>query len=193
MLVNILVRTSKRERAFKRMYDSILRQTYPNIRVIVSYDNPTALRYIPKGLTKIQVHKDLYKPYFYDNYVNSLKSEVSEGYFFVLDDSDILSSSNVISDLVNELKDTNGVICQFKRKSRLKPSNELIERKEIVMGKIGMPCLVLRHDFKYLVDLDGSVNAADYHWIKSVSEKVELKFIKLALVTAAKRDYGKME
>lgn len=176
-----------------RMYQSILSQTYPNIRVIVTYDNPLALNYIPKGTHAIRVHKEPKKLYGYDNYVNLLKAEVNEGYFFVLDDSDILSSSNVISDLVIELKDTNGIICQFKRKDRLKPSNELIDRKEIIMGKIGMPCLVLRHDFKHLVDLDGSVNAADYHWIKAVSEKIELKFIKLALVTAERRDFGRME
>lgn len=193
MLINILVRTSKRPKAFKRMWDSIERQTYKNIRLIVSYDNPMALKYIPNGTETIRVHKDKTKPYFYDEYVNVLKSQVNDGYFFVLDDSDILSSSNVISDLVSELKAEDGIICQFKRKDRLKPSNEMIEKKEIIMGKIGMPCLVLRHDHKHIVDLDGSVNAADFHWIKSVSEKLNLKFIKLALVTAERRDNGRME
>lgn len=193
MLVNILCRTCYRPRAFKRMLHSVKQQTYPNIRLILSYDDKRALRYIPKGIEKIFVHENKSLPYFYDNYVNTLKSLVTEGYFFVLDDSDKLSHPNVISELVEQLKDSDGVICQFKRKDRLKPSNELIDQKKIIMGKIGMPCLVLNHKFKDIADLDGSVNASDFHWIKAVSEKVELKFIKLALVEANKRDHGRKE
>lgn len=175
------------------MLQSIKQQTYPNIHIIVSYDDKRALRYIPKKLACTFVQEDKRLPYFYDNYVNTLKSLVTSGYFFVLDDSDKLTHPNVISELVEQLKDSYGVICQFKRKDRLKPSNELIEQKQIIMGKIGMPCLVLHHKHKDVADLDGSVNAADFHWIKAVSEKVELKFIKLALVDAQKRDHGKKE
>lgn len=193
MTINILCRTSYRPKAFKRMLDSILSQTYNDIRIIVSYDDKRALKYIPSGIEAIRLTKDHKKPYFFDNYCNDLKHMVNEGYFFFLDDSDYLSSSNVISDLVGQLKGTGGVICQFKRKDRLKPSNELIHRKEIIMGKIGMPCLVLHHSHKDVAYLDGSVNAADYHWIKAVSEKIELKFIQLALVTAERRDRGRME
>lgn len=191
--INILVRTSYRPKAFARMLNSIKSQDYPNIRVIVSYDDKRALRYIPDDLEKIAVKKDHSKKYFYDEYCNNLKALVTEGFFFFLDDSDTLASNTAISELSDIIKYTDGIICQFSREARLKPSNELIERKEIIMGKVGMPCLVLHHSHKDVADIYGKAAAGDFYWIKKVSEQVKLNFEKFVLVNAGKRDHGKME
>lgn len=199
-LINILIRTSYRPKSYVRMIESINNQTYKNINLIVSYDDDRAKDYIDKEALKtkfpigiIKVLKDLTKSFFYDNYVNELKNLVKTGYFFVLDDSDILSSTNALESLVRELNDSDGVLCQMSRNGRLKPRNDLMQTKRIIKGKVGMPCLVLKSEHKNLAYLDGSIGAADYYWIKEVSEKVKLKFCKIVLVECGERDNGKME
>lgn len=191
MLINILIRTSYRPSLFKRCIDSIRTQTYQNLRIIVSYDDDRALEYIPEEISKIRVYKSE-KPFFYDDYGNSLKEQVTSGYFFFLDDDDVLASDTAIEQLVRNIKNKKGVICQFSRRGHIKPSNSLIRKRQIFRSKVGMPCLLLHHSLKRLVDFDGSVGAADFHWIKAVSKKVELNFVPLVLVYSESRSNGLM-
>lgn len=190
MLITALVRTSYRPELFKRCLDSIKSQTYTNMELIVSYDDERALEYIPADLKTIQVFKDLSKPFFYDEYVNQLKDEVKEGYFFVLDDDEVLSDTNCIMKISSHLKNSHGVICQFSRNGKLKPSNELIKQKRIMRSKVGMPCLFLHHSFKNIAHLNGSVGAADFTWIKEVSRKTQLKFVPIVVAFADRRSNG---
>ncbi len=124
----------------------------------------------------------------YDNYVNDLKDLVTEGFFMVVDDDDIIIKGS----LEKISLQFPGIICQFSRAGKLKPSNSQIQRKEIKECHIGMPCLILHHSLKNLVDIDGSKYGADYIWIKKVSEKVQLKFVAVPVVYAEKRSRGVM-
>lgn len=191
-LINILVRTSYRPKQFKRMMDSITNQSYQNIRVICSYDDDRALSYIPESVEKIRVekHDDLF---FYDNYCNNLKELVNEGYFFFLDDSDYLKDSNVLMNLKQKLKGQIGLIVQMDRNGVLKPSNLHVQSRLIQRGKIGMPCLVAHHSIKGLANIDGSVGASDYIWIKKISRQKRLSFSKFVLVCTEERNNGEME
>jgi hypothetical protein len=187
MQITLLIRCSHRPNGFAKTYASIP----SNINVICSYDDERALSYIPAHIQKVRVYKSS-KPFFYDEYTNTLKAMVTSGYFAFLDEGDVILP-NSLSVLAKHLKGSNGVICQFSRAGKLKPSALLIRQRQVLRSKIGMPCLFLRHDLASLVDFDGSVGAADYHWIKAVSRKVNLKFIPLPVVFAERRDGGVME
>lgn len=193
MLINLLIRTSYRPILFKRLLGSINTQTHKNVNIIVSYDDERALEYIPEEINKIRVYKDLSKPFFYDNYCNELKSKIHNGFFMFLDDDDVLASDNCLEKLCMSLKNHYGVICQFSRNGRLKPSNELIKNKIVRRSNIGMPCIVLHHTCKNIADFDGSVGAADFHWIKAITKKVKLNFVPLVIAIADRRSYGAME
>lgn len=192
-MINILIRTSFRPNKFKLLVNSILNQTFKDIKVIVSYDNDEALSYIPNEFEKIKVSKNQVIPFFYDNYCNELKNLVNEGWFMFIDDDDVLLDHTTLERVYKEIKGKDGIICQFSRGGRIKPSDEQIKNREIRRSKIGMPCLILHHSHKNLVDFDGSVGAADYKWIKAVSRKVKLKFVPIVVVYSAKRSYGVTE
>lgn len=191
-MINILIRTSYRPIGFAKTLESIHQQSYQNIRIIVSYDDERALSYIPDDIEKVRVYKHD-ALFFYDNYANDLKDMVNSGWFFFLDDGDILAYPDALKDIRREVSKQNGLIVQFSRNGRLKPSNKLIKNRVIERSKIGMPCLVLWHKHKNLADFDGSVGASDYLWIKKVSQRVKLKFSPICLVHAGERDNGKME
>lgn len=187
MQITLLIRCSHRPNGFAKTYASIP----SDVTVICSYDDERALSYIPDHLQKVRVYKSA-KPFFYDEYTNTLKAMVTSGYFAFLDEGDVIIP-NSLTILAGHLKGSNGVICQFSRAGKLKPSALLIRQRQVLRSKIGMPCLFLRHDLASLVDFDGSESAADYHWIKAVSRKVNLKFVPLPVVYAERRDGGVME
>jgi hypothetical protein len=187
MQITLLIRCSYRPNGFAKTYASIP----SDVTVICSYDDERALSYIPVHLQKVRVYKSS-KPFFYDEYTNTLKAMVTSGYFAFLDEGDVIIP-NSLSILAKHLKGSNGVICQFSRAGKLKPSALLIRQRQVLRSKIGMPCLFLRHDLAALVDFDGSESAADYHWIKAVSRRVNLKFVPIPVVYAERRDGGVME
>lgn len=186
-MITLLIRCSYRPVGFTRTLNSIPAGT----SIICSYDDDRALDYIPDGIQKIKVYKHE-AAFFYDNYCNSLKELVTSGYFGFLDEGDVLLPG-ALSELTKHLKGSNGVICQFSRNGKLKPPINLIRERRILRGKIGMPCLFLHHSYKNAAHFDGSVGAADYHWIKAVAQRVKLKFVALPLVHAEQRDSGVME
>jgi hypothetical protein len=101
-----------------------------------------------------------------------------------MDDDDYLISPDILTTLSNYLtEDTEGLICQFLRNGKPKPNDQLIATRTIRKGLIGGGCLVLHSRHKDVSDWDSEA-AADYRWIKSVSEKIELKFIPLVVQVA---------
>lgn len=180
-LINILIRTSKRPAEFKRCLNSIVKQSYPNIRIIIGYDNEAALKYIPKGLETVFVTGDRNLPYWYDTYCNQLKSLVNDGYFFFLDDDDILNP-NVLKDIP---LNNQAIIVQLQRVNNVVPKDLNFRR-----GTIGMPCLILHYSLKAIADIHGS-GTGDYFWIKEVISKVEPVFVPIVVVYSFGRGLGK--
>lgn len=192
-LINILIRTSNRPQLFARCLDSITTQTYPHYRIIVAYDRPEALTYIPDDLTKLFVTADNSLPFFYDRYCNQLRTLVDEGWFFFLDDDDILTRPTILEELAQHLTGPHeAIICQFLRNGLAKPRTPYIRRRIIEEGKIGLPCLVLHSKHKHLSELDGH-KSGDYRYIRAVTDQVPTKFIELPLVTCDRRSRGEME
>lgn len=191
-LINILIRTSYRPAQFARCLESIRAQTYRNIRIVVGHDRATALEYIPKEIERHFVYADNSLPYYYDVYCNELKLLVNEGWFFFLDDDDVLACPTVLEELADQLKIPGAIICQFLRNGVAKPRDNYIRNKIIAEGKIGLPCLVLHSKHKELSGLDGQ-KGGDYRYIKEVTDQVPTKFIALPLVSAGPRGHGQME
>jgi hypothetical protein len=182
-LINILIRTSNRPSEFKRMLGSIVRQRYPNIRIIVGYDNPTALNYIPEGLETVYVTADRSQPFFYDQYCNQLKELVTDGYFIFLDDDDTL-----IVDVLSKINLTGpGLIVQLQRVNNIVPQSLTFQR-----GRIGMPCLILHHSLKNIADVPFG-GAGDYFWIKAVTDQVAIPFEPIVVVYSFGRGLGKCQ
>ena len=188
-LITILIRhTEKRAKLLQRCIESIKSQTYKNIDLFISVDFDCAT--IP--FFTMQVDKNTKMgPYYYNDYCNRLKNEVYEGYFFFLDDDDYLANPKVLEQLVQHLQDDpDGIVCQMKRDSgKIKPSDELIATKSILSGKIGLPCLVLRHDLKQVANILPCENG-DFLWIDAVSRSAKLKFINQVVVQSPRRNYG---
>jgi glycosyltransferase involved in cell wall biosynthesis len=194
-LINILIRTSNRPEAFARCIESVRIQTYKKIQIIIGFDNPAAVRYLPiaTDIRKVFTEPFCNYPYHYDLYCNTLKIMVTDGWFFFLDDDDILASPTVLQELSEHLTGPQeAIICQFLRNGVPKPADNYIRKRVIWEGKIGLPCLVLHSKHKELSRLDGQ-RAGDYRYIKEVTDQVNTKFIALPLVDAGARGHGRME
>jgi hypothetical protein len=182
-LINILIRTSNRPNGFRRLLKSIVAQSYKNIRVIIGYDNEMALTYIPQGLEVYPMIQDRSLPYWYDLYVNQLKELVTEGYFVVIDDDDVLAP-----ECLSRLPLTgDGIIVQLRRENNIVPKDLNFSR-----GQIGMPCIFLHHSLKNIAHLSGT-GSGDYFWIKQVLEHADLPFVNEIVVISFGRGLGRPE
>lgn len=184
MLFNILIRTCYRAALFDRCIQSVLSQTYKRIRVIVSYDDPRALTYIPTFVETMKVTPGT-QHYYYDQYCNQLKKEVEEGYFMFLDDDDFLKDKNVIGDLIPHLKENSANIVRMDRKGKIYPKVDIIQS-----GQIGMPCMVLYHSHKSVADIP-CTGRGDSVWIIAASKKLPVNFINLTIVKSDRKGSGR--
>lgn len=191
MLINILIRTGNRPELFRRCLASIKRQSHREVRVIVCYDRAESLAYIPDWVEKVQVIPDKSKPFFWNLYCNSLKALVVDGWFFFLDDDDYIINDFALANIAKHLADpSRGVICQFQRWGQPKPSHSGILRKEIIRGRIGMPCIFLHHTKKDLATFDG-FPAADFRFIKDVAKVLPMNFVRAIVVKTDRISAGK--
>ena len=124
--INVLVRTSNRPNYFKACYNSIVNQTYNNVRIIVSYDNDQSLEYLDlyDHITKIRVDIDDYSDVIppvikrdigqykfpYNLYLNTLGSYVKNGFIMYLDDDDIFTNDKSVENLVKNINSRDDLI-----------------------------------------------------------------------------------
>lgn len=194
-LINILIRNKYRPELFRRCIDSISEQGYRSIYIHIYNDSEQALKdcveYMDRlGAFQVGGTVEIYRgnienksDHYWNLYCNQLKSSVKSGWFFFLDNDDYLRPG-ALKELSKHLtEDTDGIICQFERNGRPKPNDRLIGAGKIIRGHIGGGCLVLHSKHKDIANWDDQ-KAADYRWIKAVSEKVKLKYINLVLQVA---------
>lgn len=188
-LINILIRSGKRRELLLRCLKSIQVQTYKNIRIIISTD--AGMSNIPAGFEVIEVVPQQQHLFFYNLYCNELKEKVKEGWFFFLDDDDYLVGNKAIETMANYLTDPDeAVICQFLRGGIKKPTNEEIKKRQILSGRIGMPCIFVNAKQKDTQHF-GYASNADYVYIKEISNKIKTKFIPNVVVCADIKSRGK--
>jgi glycosyltransferase involved in cell wall biosynthesis len=186
--INILIRTGRRSELFTRCIRSVMSQTYKNIRVILSTDTNIKM---PECFEFIKVVPNKNFPYFWNLYCNDLKDQVKEGWFFFLDDDDFLEHDKVIEEIAEHLtNESEAVICQFKRWDKKKPTDDQIKKGEIYRGMIGMPCIFLHASQKNVANFDG-YQAADYRFIKEVTNRLKTKFVNQVVVKTDRIGAGK--
>jgi len=118
VLVNILVRTSKRPNYFETCMQSIYSQSYPAIRILVSCDNEETFSYLKKyqGIEVVRVKPNtgpcepLPDDYPYDSYrfpanlhLNALMDQVKDGFIMFLDDDDLLLHPGALKAIVSHI------------------------------------------------------------------------------------------
>lgn len=123
--VNILIRSCRRPNYFHECIQSIYRQTYPNINIIVGIekdDNVTdnyvfghRVRVIYYDKKKIYVNppdkSENYGVWFpYNRYLDKMTSRVGNGYVLYLDDDDKLMSNDAIEKMVSEIRSEDSII-----------------------------------------------------------------------------------
>jgi hypothetical protein len=193
-LINILIRhTAGREESYYKALDSIAKQTYKNVRIVVGYDFSSSHFSIPGDVFDVFLKPDKsLGPFFYNDYCNALKKHVSEGWFFFLDDDDYLANETVLEELSKHFDDDyHAIVCQMSRANgKVKPNDDLIKAGSIESGRIGLPCLVLRSRLHHIANVPATENG-DFSWIWNVVERVPTKFIKQVVVHSPQRNFGR--
>lgn len=190
-MINILIRSHDRPEQFRRCIESIKSQTHKDVHLIVSQDTKeadTIKTLLDSGLSfHLRGIEPTGIPYSWNLYCNILKEQVQDGWFFYLDSDDYLHDKFCLQRISEKLDNPYvGVMCQYKRGPRTKPNTLLIQKgminpASLKMGKIGGSCIFLHHKQKNIADWK-SYRAADYTFIKEVSEKLPLKFVKIVVV-----------
>ncbi len=176
-LINILIRTGFRPQLFARCLQSITDQNYPNLRVIVSIDRDCD--YVPSWCDVIRVSPGN-ESYTYDCYLNALKEIVTDGYFFALDDDEVLAK-DCLSKIIF---DNPAIIHKIDYMGKIIPT-----RQGVFLGEIGMPSIMLHHSLKNLANFDGG-NHGDYNFIKAIEAQVALYYSDLVLVRVDRKGNG---
>lgn len=187
--ITILIRTHKgREKLLKRLMDSIARQTYKDIKIIMSYEEDeflfsTIMQY--DNVHSIRVFPQREKgDTFYNLYCNDLKEKVDSGWYAIVDSDDHFASDDALEKIAPYLNENKcrAVICQMSRgNGKIKPTDEMIDNEQIISGKIGMPCIFVHHTLKNKVDFT-EYDAADYLYIKAISEIAKTTFVKQIVI-----------
>lgn len=193
-MINILVRNSLgRESLLKRCLTSIASQTYQQITIIISSDSPEVLKQTIQAIEAVEMnpnHKlklievtpDTSKPFHWNLYCNTLKEQVTEGWFMYVDSDDFIHSPKALEILSKQLRNEKyGVMCRFLRNGRPKPVRS--DRGKIIRGRIGGSCIVLHHKHKNLAHWQ-SCKAADYFFMKDIEKVLPLWWTDLVIVEA---------
>lgn len=191
-MLNILIRTSFRPKAFSRCLDSIPRTS--DVRIIVSYDDEAALQYIPSWVTKVDVTHLRAKesPFWYNTYCNALLEYVTEGHGLFLDDDDLLIPQSVSK---IKLQENTSYIVPFLRGINFTPKPTLaqMQAKKIVQGYIGLPSLLFASEHKHLLHFY-SGEFADFNAIRAFQLVCpNLQWLNVPIVRSFERNLGKLE
>ena len=193
-LINIITRTAARPNYFQQNYDSIINQSYNNIKHWVIYDDKKTYNNYLKFYDDIElveinkeeiIKKDNIKnpntgPLFvYNLYFNEVITRIKEGWILILDDDDSLAHVNVIKNMVNLIKyNTDMLIFQMKYLNGMVLPSERHFYKKPVLGGIGSPCVLVHHKTAKSHKWDGW-KCADFRYIdkcwKNSSRKIWIK------------------
>jgi hypothetical protein len=179
-----------------RCLQSVRDQEYENIRVYISVDSETAKLDAMQCCDDLSIQGELLyvepdssHSHFWNLYLNQLMARITDdlGYISILDNDDFLANGAL--NRIAPYLTGDGCIFQFLRNGRPKPNDTLMRKKEIKRGCIGGGCLVLHSKHKDVAKWDGE-KAADFRFIKAVSEKVQLDFVPIVLQIAGNGGLG---
>lgn len=184
--INILTRTGNRPAYFKTLKDSILTQTYPHIRHIISNDNPDC-NYLTDEKYVYAVTKTPSLGYgFYNLYLNELAKQVEDGWVIILDDDSKLIDNTFIENLVkicsisneNDVLIYQGIIWPNKT---LIPNSDTFTAKAISYANIDMICFCVHYSiFNNNIQFE-SKRGGDFAFLHALqdSKKYNFKFVNI--------------
>lgn len=114
--INVLTRTSSRPNFFSGCRKSVIEQTYPRIRHLVSVDTDHAETYAQgtdvirverlskEGMTNREMEGKTIYPAPYNLYLNSLMNRVEDGWILYLDDDDAFPHRRSVEQMVSFIR-----------------------------------------------------------------------------------------
>lgn len=187
-VINILTRTSNRPNGFKRCRESIVNQTYKNIRHLVSIDNLNDEEYVKSHNVEyffmdkeaISKEPDIPDPktgnrFIYNLYLNRLINEIKEGWVIILDDDDYFADSNCVQKIVNTINNTTDMIfwqMKYPNGQTLPSLQELGTPPKL--ARIGMPCFTIHSGIAKTIKFDGW-KCGDFRFIQKAYSKTGAK------------------
>lgn len=188
ILINILTRTSNRPIGFYNCRQSIVKQSYKNIKQFVSYENEVDLTYIDcADVSKVKVEKyegeglvnlEGYVHAPYNLYCNTMLDHVDHGWILFLDDDDNLFHNKVIEEIIAEIKkedeDTMFIWQMRYPNGKLLPTKDHFEKKKIEINNIDTTCFIFHSKYKKFAKWD-QWKASDYRVIQKLCEIIPKK------------------
>jgi hypothetical protein len=186
-LVNVLTRTHNRPNYFRDCYNSVMDQTYENIRMITLADNPQRDTYLIPYQTSVvdaeptepKQHRvgDEYGIYFpFNGHLNTLVKHVNNGWVILLDDDDEFVSIDAIDHIMSHItSEDDMVLWRVRQGERIIPSDENFGKNIVPkdISGIGLMCHskhIKQHYFE-------PYRRADYRLIKWLSERLTVKWV----------------
>ncbi|WP_366184806.1 hypothetical protein [Flavobacterium ovatum] len=188
ILVNILTRTSRRPVGFYNCRQSIVKQTYKNIKQYVSYEDEADAIYLnEEGINKVKVNKykgevlinpDGYLHAPYNLYCNTLLTHIEQGWILFLDDDTHLFHNKVIEEMVSEIKkideDTLFIWQMRYPNGKVLPTQKHFTSEKIEIECIDTTCFLFHSKYKGFAQWD-QWKASDYRVISKLCEIIPKK------------------
>lgn len=186
ILINILTRTSNRPIGFNNCRQSVVKQTYGNIKHYVTYENDQDLNYInPWDVIKIKVQKPknikvsgdlIYAPY--NLYCNEMLEYVDEGWILFLDDDVNLLHNKVLQEIVSEIKTANEdtiFIWQMRYPNgKVLPLKKHFKEEKIEINNIDTTCFIFHSKYKECATWD-EWKTSDFRFLAALFKKIPNK------------------
>ena len=209
MIFNILTRTSKRPNYFAQHMESIKNQTYDKklIHNIISCEigNDITLEYVNQYVNKEDIYGKVtivfveYKApkkgatFPYNLYINEMHKHVLSGYILYLDDDDILSTSDTLNDISNNVEQDKILLFQTKFPNRIYPNDMYFNKKSDKNMLVASCSYVYHTDHLPKLPLWGGNKADDNKFFKSLKDILKIKWYKKILTQLARSSgYGGM-
>ena len=174
--MNVLIRTSQRENYFKFCIESVYRQSYPNVNIIVGCDDKASYPYTydEKAIfvpLQRQQRKD-WSHFPYNLYFNEMMKHCQDGFVCVLDDDDKFESDTAIEEIMNEEGDLKLWRVQFPA-GRVIPNNENFGQYPVCKDISGIGFAISTDKIKDWTDKKGG----DYRLITELYKENETVWI----------------
>ena len=185
-IVNILTRTSRRPKYFKKCIESIRNQSYPNINHLISVDDDVSEEYV-KEYTDNYIRVERYNgkipsrdpllgvrmPAPYNLYLNELREKVKDGWIMFLDDDDIFIEKTAIEEMINAANSEDDLLLwKVRFPNRTVPGNELFKKKIIALNHFSMIGFMYHKKYDDVATFD-YFSGGDYHFISQLAPKMK--------------------
>jgi len=186
--LTVVIRTHSRPTMFERCITSVLKQTHPNIEIVVGVDNQESYDYAIQSPAKVirvkPVKKTSDKNFPANGYISELIEGITDGYILVLDDDAYLPDPLGVEKLFAQMdKEYCLYIIRYRHPNgNLFPNDRQFRNRVIEDGGIDWGSFVFHARFAKVTQSKPVYNA-DFYFATELNRYIrESKWIDLALV-----------